>query len=145
MIPVFNVANFFLSMEKEGDSDITNLKLQKLCYYAQGVFMALNNGEPLFEEELLRWEHGPVCEELYHEYKSNGANVIPQVCDNNVDDMPEEMIEILDDVYSYFGQFSAWKLRNMTHEEAPWLNTGDSQIIDKNEIFTYFKNHVIDG
>ncbi|ADR52578.1 hypothetical protein CKC_04145 [Candidatus Liberibacter solanacearum CLso-ZC1] len=27
---------------------------------------------------------------------------------------------ILDDVFEFYGQFSTWKLRNMTHTEAPW-------------------------
>lgn len=27
---------------------------------------------------------------------------------------------LLDEVYDVFGQYSAWKLRNMTHEEQPW-------------------------
>ncbi|HEU4452218.1 MAG TPA: type II toxin-antitoxin system antitoxin SocA domain-containing protein, partial [Longimicrobium sp.] len=27
---------------------------------------------------------------------------------------------LLDEIYDVFGQYSAWKLRNMTHEEHPW-------------------------
>ena len=27
---------------------------------------------------------------------------------------------LLDDVGEVYGQFSAWKLRNMTHDEPPW-------------------------
>ena len=30
---------------------------------------------------------------------------------------------LMDEVYEVYGQFSAWKLRNMTHEEASWKNT----------------------
>lgn len=145
MATVYDVANYFLGKEENNDSDITNLKLQKLCYYAQGVFMALNDGQPLFDEEFVRWDHGPVCEVLYREYKAHGSNVIhaPQNKGTNVFTL--EQLDVLDDVYSYFGQFSAWKLRNMTHEEAPWLEAQNNQVIKKGDIFSYFKDHVIDG
>lgn len=145
MATVFEVANFFLGMEENNDSDITNLKLQKLCYYAQGVFMALNDGQPLFDEELVKWDHGPVCKALYHEYKAHGSNVIPAPENKGGNVFTPEQLDVLEDVYSYFGQFSAWKLRNMTHEEDPWLGTKDSEVIKKEDIYSYFKNHVIDG
>lgn len=31
--------------------------------------------------------------------------------------------KLMDDVYHIYGQYSAWKLRQMTHEEAPWQNS----------------------
>lgn len=31
----------------------------------------------------------------------------------------EDEEEILNQVYEYFGQYSAWKLHNMTHQERP--------------------------
>ena len=145
MSTVFDVADFFLGMEENNDSDITNLKLQKLCYYAQGVYMAVKEGAPLFDEDLVRWEHGPVCPELYHKYKDFGSTVIPSPGASLENKFSQEQLDVLDDVYSYFGQFSAWKLRNMTHEEAPWLGTSDNNIIKKDDIYSYFKNHVIDG
>jgi uncharacterized phage-associated protein len=52
---------------------------------------------------------------------------------------------ILDDVYSFFGQYTASRLRQMTHEEAPWK---DAYIQDANELITvealrsYFSNEV---
>ena len=44
MMPAHDVARYFVSLvdEEAGDS-ITNLKLQKLLYYAQGVNLALND------------------------------------------------------------------------------------------------------
>ena len=30
---------------------LTPMKLQKLCYYVQAIYMATHNGEPLFEED----------------------------------------------------------------------------------------------
>jgi uncharacterized phage-associated protein len=46
-------------------------------------------------------------------------------------------------VYEVFGQFSAWKLRDMTHDEPPWknneINAGE---ISVNEMADYFKTRV---
>ena len=74
------VAKWFLwyndKILEEEDADlISNLKLQKLLYYAQGCYLALKN-EPLFNEQIVNWAHGPVVEEIYHKYKNNGSNGI---------------------------------------------------------------------
>ena len=47
MMPAHDVAKYFVSLvdEEAGDS-ITNLKLQKLLYYAQGAHLALYNLNP---------------------------------------------------------------------------------------------------
>ena len=75
------VAKWFLAhnrmvMIDEGGENISNLKLQKLLYYAQGSFLAVTD-KPLFEDNIVAWCHGPVVESVYHEYKSNGSNGIP--------------------------------------------------------------------
>ena len=53
MISCFNVARYFLAQvdEDAGDS-LTNLKLQKLVYYAQGFHLALTTN--LFSRSVLR-------------------------------------------------------------------------------------------
>ena len=43
------------SNANEGGDYITNLKLHKLMYYAQGCHLAMYN-EPLFNEEIYNWE-----------------------------------------------------------------------------------------
>ena len=66
MISCQDVANYFLSLCDEDAGDlISNLKLQKLVYYAQGFHLAIS-GEPLFDEKIMAWEHGPVIPQLYH-------------------------------------------------------------------------------
>ncbi len=69
MICVFDVAEYFLSLADEEAGDfLSNLKLQKLVYYAQGFHLALFN-RPLFMAAIHAWQHGPVVPELYHAYK----------------------------------------------------------------------------
>ncbi|OOF53559.1 Panacea domain-containing protein [Rodentibacter trehalosifermentans] len=142
MLTCYKVAKYFLSLCNEDSGDlISNLKLQKLVYYAQGFSLAINS-RPLFNEKIQAWPHGPVVPDLYEEYKRYGSGALPTVnLDINFDDFSEEDKELLDDVYEVYGQFSAWKLRNMTHDEYPWKSTyqqGRSNEISHDKLRNYF-------
>ena len=140
------IAEWFLyyndkMLETEDADTISNLKLQKLLYYAQGCFLGLKN-RPLFDENIVNWAHGPVVEEIYYIYRNNGSNGIEY--DGQYDYCIDRETEvILEEVYETFGKYSAWGLRNMTHEEDPWKNTVRNQIIPNSEIRKYFKEHYI--
>ena len=120
---VFQVANYFIkkSLDEDEGSDLTPLKLQKLCYYAQGIYLAMHDGELLFDEKIQAWMHGPVSPDLYRCF-SGSEPIIGLIKPNKYkcDLLPDDVKNLLDDVYEQFGQFSAWALRNMTHKEAPW-------------------------
>lgn len=142
-----DIAKWFLNENRsrmnDEDSDyITHLKLQKLLYYAQGCYLAVT-GKALFEEDLLAWEHGPVVNEVYQLYKSYGSNPIKfdEDYDNNIDDFTQG---ILHEVFDVFGQYSAWKLRQMTHNEKPWLDTKRNHVIDRDLIKDYFQKEYIE-
>lgn len=145
-----DVARWFLwrndAEMRTGDSEyISNLKLQKLLYYAQGAFLGLT-GKPLFEDDLVAWAHGPVVVDVYHEYCSNGARGIEYDDDKlrPKEEYTQEEKNILNQVYDYFGQYSAWKLRNMTHEERPWKETERNHVIPKKLIKDFFLEEYID-
>jgi uncharacterized phage-associated protein len=120
MATVSDVAAFFVQRGTEAeDTGMSNLKLQKLIYYAQGYHLAMFD-EPLFPEAIEAWPHGPVCPEIYHQYKHNGRGPIEDAVAVTPDAFQAPQIDLLEEVYEVFGQFSAWKLRDMTHEESPW-------------------------
>lgn len=122
MTSVLDVAKYFLTLGEEEAGDLlSNLKLQKLCYYAQGFHLAMH-GSPLFDNTIEAWTHGPVVPELYHAYKEYGAGAVPMPQGFNVESIDVDARDLLNDVYNTYGQFSAWKLRNMTHDEAPWVH-----------------------
>jgi len=130
MIKCSDVAKYFLSLNDEEVGElISNLKLQKLVYYAQGFHLAMMDS-PLFADSIEAWAHGPVVPSLYHAYKEYGAGAIPVPVDFDPDIIDSSTSALLDEVYSVFGQFSAWKLRNMTHDEPPWIEAfkGDGVI-----------------
>ncbi len=120
-----DIARYFLARsEPEADDYISNLKLQKLCYYAQGCSLALN-GRPLFSEKIEAWTHGPVVPDLYREFKNAGASALPAVTDLDLTHYEDEDRAVLDEVYDYYGQFSASRLRNMSHDDVPWKEAFD--------------------
>jgi uncharacterized phage-associated protein len=145
----FDVANYFLKRQVPEAGDLmSNLKLQKLVYYAQGFYLAMTDS-PLFNERIEAWEHGPVCVPLYHQYKEFGADAIQIPYDVNAYDIfTEKAREILDMVHRYYGQFSAWKLRNLTHEDIPWINAyrkGQCTEITQDAMRDYFKTQLVDN
>lgn len=123
----------------KGGEYLTHLKLQKLLYYAQGCYLAVE-GRPLFNDKIYCWTHGPVVFNVYHEFKQYGDKIIDEVSPINIDDHTGS---ILEQVYDIFGAYSALKLREMTHNEAPWKNTEKDKEISLDLIQSYFIEHYI--
>lgn len=143
MLSAKDVARFFIKKGSDEDDDITNLKLQKLLYYAQGFHLALF-GKPLFEEDIKAWTHGPVVPEVYHKYKKYGKNPLPvEGVDDVMKNLTDDQIDFLYEIWSVFGQYSPWKLRDMTHQEKPWMDhEKDASVISKDELKDYFSTRV---
>lgn len=124
--PTGQIADFMLAKASPELGDfISNLKLQKLIYYAAGVMAALRQDvdNPLFTDPIEAWTHGPVVPAQYHRFSHYGSGPIPHIEGFDFDAFKPVDLQVLDDVYSFYGQYSAWKLRNMTHEEAPWISS----------------------
>ncbi len=139
MLSCHDIARYFLTrVDKDAGDLISNLKLQKLVYYAQGLYLALYD-ESLFAEPIEAWSHGPVTQMLYQEYKQYGDGSIEPPKDVDFSLYDERIRNLLDEVYSFFGQFSAWKLRNMTHEEDPWKNAPTNGVITHESMKEYFR------
>jgi len=121
MHSALDVAAWFLNEvdRKAGDS-ITNLKLQKLVYYAQAWAVALL-GRPLFAEPVEAWAHGPVVNQVYQEFKGFGFDGLPAVR-QKPRFTPEERT-VLEDVLAVYGEHSATFLEALTHGEQPWQAT----------------------
>ena len=139
---IHDVGRYLLSKTDDETGDfISNLKLQKLVYYAQGLYLALHD-EPLFAENIEAWTYGPVIPSLYHEYKEYGSGCITPPTDFDMSVLTDEAREVLDEVYQVYGQFSGWKLRDMTHEEAPWQEAyakkSSAKIISQETMKKYF-------
>lgn len=142
MVSALDVAQYLLSLQDEDAGDtISNLKLQKLLYYSQGYYLAMY-GVPLFSEKIRKWQHGPVVREVYQRYKEYGSQAIPAPEDPDFGRLDDDQKEFVREIYKVFGQFSAWKLRNMTHNEAPWQDASMDGVISHHSMREYFADYV---
>jgi uncharacterized phage-associated protein len=146
MANVHEVAGFILQTGKASDNEggydlITNLKLQKLVYYCQGFNLAFFN-TPLFPDPIEAWDHGPVCPNLYHKLKHYKSEPIPINGDSFTDKLTLQEQKLIIDVYGVYGQYSAWRLREMTHQEPPWLETPLNQIITHDKMRKFFLTQI---
>jgi uncharacterized phage-associated protein len=142
-----DVANYFIwraNADEEFGENITNLKLQKLMYYAQGFHLAWY-GDPLFSEPIEAWAHGPVVRPLYFEYQKYEANPLPTPEGFDPGAIDEQTRRLLEEVYQVYGQYSAWGLRNLTHEEAPWKDTPRNATISHDAMRTFFADQLTVG
>lgn len=142
MADVLDIAKYIITLADEEAGDlISNLKLQKLAYYSQGFSLALS-GNSLFDAEIKAWEHGPVVPILYDEYKKFASDAISNEAPFDDSVLSDANKELINEVYEVYGQFSAWKLRNMTHDEAPWKNTLQNSEINHTELTKYFSTQI---
>ncbi len=136
-----NIADYLLLKAKSDEDYITNMKLQKLLYYVQGFHLAVFD-KPLFDSQIKNWMHGPVVPDVYHEFKEYGKGVIPFPTDADITEFSDESIELVDEVYGVYSQFTAWALRNSTHSEPPWINTENFETISHSSLRSYFKTQL---
>ncbi|MBV7388306.1 DUF4065 domain-containing protein [Pasteurellaceae bacterium TAE3-ERU1] len=141
MLKAQDVADFFLSpfIEEEGEL-ITNLKLQKLLYYSQGYSLAILD-RPIFLEKIVHWDHGPVVPVVYHAYKYYGSSPLPML-HAELEKYTSEEGFILNKVRRELGCYTAWALREKTHQEDPWLSTLSGQEITQNMLMRFFKENL---
>ena len=122
MAKVQDVANFFIDIENtKPEGNITNMKLNKLMYFAQGLHLA-RYGTPLFDEEIQAWQYGPVVPSVYRKYNSHSAlPIINTDEDYDFNVFTDEELEILIDVERTYGIYEASALVSLTHQkDTPW-------------------------
>lgn len=121
---------------------LSNLKLQKLLYFAQAVSLTLKD-KPLFNDKIEAWKFGPVVPSVYHALK-NFQNK-PVEIHANTQEIDQETASLLEDVWAVYGKFSAHELVNITHSHLPWktvyLSGGNDNEITKESIKNYYADY----
>ncbi|MBC2714334.1 MAG: SocA family protein [Desulfobacteraceae bacterium] len=115
-----DIANYFLFKAQQDEELLSNLKLQKLVYYAQGLYSATHDDQPLFNEKIEAWTYGPVVPVLYDHYKTYGANCIPPDPLFDPSTIDKTTQDFLNEIYDAFGQFSAIRLMEISHQDQCW-------------------------
>jgi uncharacterized phage-associated protein len=121
MIDCLDVAKYFIvkAYEDGKEAEMTNMKVQKLLYYSQSLYLALYD-EPLFNEPIQAWRYGPVCPPAYGFYSKFEADQLPIPAPEELLQIPDERKNVLAEVWEYFGGYHAYLLSDMTHLEFPW-------------------------
>lgn len=99
------------------NTDLTEIQVQKLTYYAYAWSLALKD-KRLFKESPQAWIHGPVFRSLYDSMKEPSFYEVNE-CSTITD---SETKEFLDMIYRLYGKYTGSQLENMTHMEDPWNN-----------------------
>lgn len=120
--------------EREG---ISNLKLQKILYFAQAYYLA-KIGKPLFKEKIEAWDLGPVIQVIYNEYKNLKSS--PIISEEDESSLAEEDKEMLKKVWDIFGGYSASRLVDISHAHSPWkeANASADKTISTKAIKEYY-------
>ncbi|NER49254.1 MAG: SocA family protein [Symploca sp. SIO1A3] len=143
MYSALDIAKYFITLASPEQEDfITNLKLQKLLYYAQGFYLAMFD-KPLFTEKIEAWQYGPVVPDIYHHYKQYKLAFIPQPEDFNPEQYDQETQDLLNEVYEVYGQYTAPALMHLTHQELPWKKTTITEEISHSLMKTYFESQLV--
>ena len=137
------IANYFLFRAQLDEELLSNLKLQKLVYYAQGLHIACY-GHPLFKEKIKAWRYGPVVPDLYHAYKRFGSGGVPPKGDFLPESIDLETRKFLDEIYTVFGQFSAFRLMDSTHEDECWKDAYPDKTITHKAMAKSMKKYLKD-
>lgn len=147
-VSAVTVANELIRIAHENGKSISNMKLQKLLYLAQGIHLALKDDTPLFGDAIEAWKYGPVIPSVYHKFKIYFAGEIPAdhpfVTEH--DTLNDEQKKLVTRVVELYGGHSAISLSNFTHlEESPWHSvyndaTNLSAEIPISSVSNYFKN-----
>ncbi len=131
-----DIAKYIIAKSDNYGDLITNKKLQKLLYYVKvwGLVYFKGNGG-VIEDQFEAWVHGPVCRDLYNEYRQYGYNPLRldyqgissseyiknfknQLGDN---DLHRDMIDLIDVVFDKYAPLTSLQLELLSHTEQPWL------------------------
>lgn len=154
-----SIANAFLTLAARDGLSIDPLKLQKLLYFANGYYMAENDGQPLINEYFEAWDYGPVIPTVYYEFREYKNGPIKRYA-YTWDDRTKRNIlapqpvgdaaaeNVIAWVWDHYRDFSGPELSQMTHKiGSPWdearkraSNHGmRNQRLEPHEITSYFQ------
>lgn len=118
---ITDVADWFLLK-----GNMSNKKIQKLCYYAEAWSLTLLDQDIADHSEFEAWVHGPVNRTLYQIYDGYGWNLLTITNYEEVKSRLEllftpEQVEVLEAVWDTYGEYGADQLEALTHTERPCL------------------------
>ncbi|MDV3196304.1 MAG: DUF4065 domain-containing protein [Candidatus Phytoplasma stylosanthis] len=120
---VFDVVEYIIIKTPElTDTIITNTKLNKLLYYAQGLYLSYSHNF-LFDAEIQAWKYGPIIPKIYFKYMDCLDKEI--ISKKKITTIPfnKKITIFLDFLIKNLGKLDAYTLMQRTHKELPWLES----------------------
>ncbi|MDE2957169.1 MAG: DUF4065 domain-containing protein [Bacteroidota bacterium] len=108
---IFTAAHYLC---RQSGWQLSNLKLQKLLYFAQMVALG-RFGEEILKEDFQAWALGPVNEALYHEAKFFGSRPVETLHPVAGQFLPDLHRAILDQALESLGDKSVGELILISH------------------------------
>lgn len=127
-----DIAYHFLQLAKNDSSfsnDISNMKLNKLVYFAQVMHVCAYK-KALYSEDTRAWDYGPIIPQLYRLLKPFGgiafsllnSTITEAFRNRNVVEITDQRaISSINSIWEALKDLSAGELSRITHRpESPW-------------------------
>lgn len=154
MININQLCDYIITKISASGETMSNLKLQKLAYYADAWYLAFFD-EKLVEEGFQAWIHGPVSRAIYNRFSSSKSlysDITIADCTPGFDlsSIPVAAAAHIDSVLEVYGAFTGAQLEDMTHKEEPWIKAREGyrpserceEIIDRNITRDYYRSRL---
>lgn len=124
------VANVLLDEAQRLGIDIKHIALQKLLYFAHGIFL-INNKRPLVSGYFEAWQCGPVHPAVYKSFKASGRapiafraqaqDVLTGATRAIAEPADPAVRRLMQQVLVAYGNLSAGRLVDISHaKDSPW-------------------------
>ena len=126
--PAKVIAYAFVKRGIEEGIPVTQMKLQKMVYFAHGIHLALY-GNPLIKETFQAWKYGPVVRDIYNSFKFYGSQPISdtiylfstELLEADLKNLDENACKAIEITWNTLKGLNAAQLSNWTHKEgSPW-------------------------
>lgn len=119
-----------------GCNDLSNLKLQKLLYFANITYISIT-GEPLFDDNVVAEKYGPLVWSVYHNYRHFEKAPIRDMVENTNDALLENIVDF---VFEILGLETPTSLVNITHSDPVYDRAKEAS----NKVMNHTKNEAYD-
>ena len=113
------IANWFIQRAADEGRHLSIMSLLKLAYIAHGWRLEMLD-QPLFENRIEAWQHGPVIPDVYKAFRPQG--IVPRaILTGYPAPIDQADTEFLEQIYKIYGHMSPFRLSELTHEPGgPW-------------------------
>jgi uncharacterized phage-associated protein len=142
-----NIADIFIQKGLDENVPVTNMKLQKMIYIANGLYMAISGGSPLIRERVEAWPYGPVIKSVYDQFKMFGSgNITKKAAHQAVLTLADGEKSAIDHTWEMCRNIDGVQLSNWSHEtNSPWdlAIKSKSPIISDKATTDYFSTFLV--